>query len=136
MADIVVRGLEDELVRRVRSDAALRGENLKDWMERVLEQETSGLVRKGKRQANGQKPYEADGRGTSVGLGGNEPQQTVQAGGARGVEKSAPNNFPKPKDAEVGVCKRCNATVRRDPKNRNYWKCISCRRQLDDTEVC
>lgn len=37
MADIVVRGLADEVVRRVRSDAALRGESLREWVGRVVE---------------------------------------------------------------------------------------------------
>jgi len=36
MADIVVRELGDELVREVRADAALRGESLKQWIERVV----------------------------------------------------------------------------------------------------
>jgi len=40
----------------------------------------------------------------------------------------------------VAVCKRCYATVRRDPKNAKYWFCPrvngrGCGRQLDDKEV-
>lgn len=37
-ADLVVRGLEEELLRKVRADAAMRGESLKEWVVRVLEE--------------------------------------------------------------------------------------------------
>jgi hypothetical protein len=40
------------------------------------------------------------------------------------------------RDAAVGVCKRCSGMVRRDPKNVKYWYCATCKRQLDDREVC
>jgi hypothetical protein len=35
------------------------------------------------------------------------------------------------------TCRRCDAVVQRDPRPgyEHYWKCLSCRRQLDESEV-
>jgi hypothetical protein len=49
MPDIVVRELEGELVRKVRADAAMRGESLKEWVVRVCEEATKPKV-EGRRQ--------------------------------------------------------------------------------------
>ena len=34
-ADIVVRGLDEGFVRRIRADMALRGQSLKEWIEQA-----------------------------------------------------------------------------------------------------
>jgi hypothetical protein len=36
---------------------------------------------------------------------------------------------------ERAECKRCGKGIGRDPKNRKYWHCPTCRRQYDDGEV-
>ena len=32
-------------------------------------------------------------------------------------------------------CKRCDSIVYRDPKNVKYWRCDTCKRQLEFSEI-
>ena len=98
MADLVLRGMDGELVRRVRSAAALDGMKVKEWASRILEaglRETDSLVRKSEPAATDDREVDSE---THVPVVAKEPQETREATGKRGgvrlgMEKSVPDTI-------------------------------------------
>jgi len=105
MANVNLRGVEDEVAKRAKAAAVVAGVTLVQWVEDAM------------RGKLGLSPAIV-----SV-VAQVEPKEVHAVKVAARVQ------------VEVVKCRRCDGIVERDPRAPQYWKCETCKRQLDESEV-
>lgn len=112
MPDLSLKNLDEWLMRDVRVAAARSDMTLRDWV-------IAALIK------------------SSRGNGKVERKEVIAV---REATRPKPEAAERPRDSGtegsvVRHCRRCDNRVERDPKNLKYWKCPTCKRQLEDSEV-